>query len=60
MELELRSMKANQLLEAIKAKYFVNCLLMIQFQLSPSSLYGPIIEAAIEQLAFNITIKDFM
>jgi len=59
MELGLRSKKVDRQQKTTEAMYFENCLLKIQFQLSPRFPLEPTLEAVIKLLAFIVTVVGF-
>jgi hypothetical protein len=59
MELGLHSKKVDRQQKTTEAMCFENCLLKIQFQLSPRFLLEPTLEAAIKLLTFIVTVVGF-
>jgi len=59
MELGLHSKKVDRQQKTTEAMCFENCLLKIQFQLSPRFLLEPTLEAAIKLLTFIVTVEGF-
>ena len=59
MELGLHSKKVDRQQKTTEAMCFENCLLKIQFQLSPRFPLEPTLEAVIKLLTFIVTVVGF-